>query len=1258
VQTAEMIEGMTDAGEFEILATRVLRELDPDCRIIVHCGVNAQGKTIPNPIDAFCLVPGSNPARYIMAAFTLNRPSDLLGKWLFDHTTYKPSGKKKAHRPSQKDDGDLIKAGREAVAIRAQHPNAKFVVWLCTNRCLDRDLQQPVYNKAAELGVEVRFLERSTLRDFLDGKPEGQWLRQEHLGIQADQMSGSLLHQLSRESLNTYANDLLLPPVEEIVPTRAAHTATEALQGPASLHLLVGPSGAGKSVTAHDLLRSHVDAGGVGLWIPAEVADKVASLSDAVDVVLRSLHPRAGVGAGHEALKLGTLDQPLMLVLDDVNRSPAPVRLLTKVVGWSRPGNMVDGSSGAVKSPVRVICPAWDAVWYRLKHTHESLSWVRVQAIGPMARTEAIACLKAALGERVTAHTDAELGGFAERLHDDPILLGLFGRLLKAEPSVNPLAVADDVIGRVVEKAIAELTTANHSLPVDYSEALNRLAMEMIKRRILHPLWKDVRNWFPTDPEVRTRLAELAAQGHVCRLTEATGMSRLQFRHDRILEYHLSHAASGMLTGEADDHDAVADPFFTPFVGRAIARGGLPSEVLQRVHQQNPVALITAVPHLTSSSSAYADTVVQLARSWLCQAGNCPVSMRFDGLWTLARANSPRVLEVTEGTPESQRMCEARLRSGDARAGALTLSWEFSPAVNDPWIESLIEEARVHHGNHLTDQLRVLLRSTGLSDQQRRGALCLAGYLGNPALASDVRFAWESAEDKPGILLAALWAGFRCAGSGPAELVGPMMPHILTLQHDESGQSVDQRGSILLQLRFASRHGFGEHALTYLVGLGTARQEFRGIVASILEDVDHPVTIRYVVRLLAETKHKAEKAGRFSPWALAWGNRWDREENSWARRLSSRSVAAVRSLWADEQNPEWLQEHAFSIWARHVDDIAELATMTSESRHHENAVWERALRGDQSVAGYVLGKLNLGSHWFQVVPRIWVDEFEPAVDVALGQIAADPDLRARSWSNHHFDMSHLLRDIPTDAAERLLAKYWTGLNQSPLFIQAALYHGTAKCLELAEESLAQLGQGVDPFKYIDSFFGFSALGLMDRLTGRHLDVLLPYVGQLGDQCIEQMVDFCHRFDHWAWAKHHLEPEMRLRVPLAKPDSSGGPPYIVRMARRWFPTDEELLEELDRLEQTAPPHRPAHLSLWWDRFVERRDLEERARRLLFAWLARSLSPSRFVVAADLVRDRGKRSDLEALLRLKPVEEDSGTAQAVADAEFGVKRRSLD
>ncbi|MBI3408597.1 MAG: hypothetical protein HY040_09605 [Planctomycetes bacterium] len=1256
--TAEKIEGMTDAGQYEILTTRVLRELDADCRAVVHAGVNAQGKTIANPLDAFCLVPGSNPPRYVMAGFTLTAPDGLTRKWLFDHKKYKPSGNRNKPLTSAVDDGDLIKAGREAAAIRANYPDAKFVVWLCTNRRLDNSLQQPAYDKAAELGIEVRFLEQSQLRDFLDVRPEGQWLRQEHLGIQADQISGSLLRRLSQNSQNQYASDLLLPPQHEIVSTKAAETAADNLRELASLHLLVGPSGVGKSVIAHDLLRGHLGRDGVGLWIPAEVADREASLADVVEVVIRSLHPRAGVGSGHEALKLGTPDLPFVLVIDDVNRSPAPVRLLRKVIGWSRPGHLTDGIAGAGKSSILVICPAWDAVWYPLRHTYDSISWLRVQPIGPMKRPEAVDCLRATLREQTGTYSDGQLADFAERLHDDPILLGLFGRLLKANPAANPLAMAENVIGRMTEQAIAELAASNNTPHVDYSSSLIRLSVEMIRRKNLYPRWKDAEAWFQAEPAVRMRLAELAAQGHVCRLTGAAGVRRLEFRHDRVLEYHLSLSASGMLLQENDDRDAVADPYFTPFVGRAIARAELPRGVLEWIWLRNPVALIAAVPYLVTSPSGYADAVVQLARSWLMQAGDFPDSMRFAALWTLARANTPRVLDVTEGTPGKRRVWEARLRNGDAAAGAWALSREFSPAVRDPWLESLIEDARTHHGLPLTEQLRGLLRSKELDDQQRYGALCLAGYLADPHLAADVKFAWESASAGRNVLLAALWAACRCAGDAPDTVLGPMMPSILILQHDDSGQSVDERGSLLQELGFASRHGFGEPVLACLAELGNSREEFRWIVAAILDDIDHPIAIEYVVRLLAEAKHKAEQAGRFSPWAMIWGDRWKQMRKEREARLSRPSGAALKSLWAEKQNPEWLQDYAFSHWARYVADLSELAAIQPDCRHYEGAAWERALRNDRQVAAFVLAKSRTDAHWFHVVPRVWGAEFEPVIDAALSQLAADPDVKTKSWSNQHFSMSHLLRDIPTDAAERLLSKHWNGLSRSGLFIQAALYHGTPKCRELAASSLAQQPEGDDPFKHVGSFFGFHTQGLMDRLTPRHLEILLRYLQRLDDSCLGDMLDWCRRFDCWPWAKAHLEPEMRRRVSRAKPDFDGGPSFIVRVTQHWFPTDEELHAELDRMELIDPRFRHGHFSHWWDNFVERGDPPDRAGGLIVAWLANNPSQSRFVAAAELVEDRGKRGDLQALQDLRPVGEDTVVNRAAAAAEFAVKRRSLD
>ena len=115
--TAEALERMTDAGQFEILATRSLRVLELECSSIVHFGVNEQGKTISGSLDGFCLVPGSEPPLYVSAAFTLTGRKHLSGKWL-------------ASGESKPDDeaGDIVKAANKADEIRSSEPLARFTI--------------------------------------------------------------------------------------------------------------------------------------------------------------------------------------------------------------------------------------------------------------------------------------------------------------------------------------------------------------------------------------------------------------------------------------------------------------------------------------------------------------------------------------------------------------------------------------------------------------------------------------------------------------------------------------------------------------------------------------------------------------------------------------------------------------------------------------------------------------------------------------------------------------------------------------------------------------------------------------------------------------------------------------------------------------------------------------------------------------------------------------------------------------------------
>jgi len=671
-----------------------------------------------------------------------------------------------------------------------------------------------------------------------------------------------------------------------------------------------------------------------------------------------------------------------------------------------------------------------------------------------------------------------------------------------------------------------------------------------------------------------------------------------------------------------------------------------------------PHGLVAAIPHLPAAPSDYVDQIVMRAREWLVQAERVPESIRFDAYWTLAATKSPYVLKVIDGGPENIWLLEARLRNGDAVAGAKALSREFHPAIRHNWLEALIEQARTHHAPELVEKLRSHITADGLDDKLRAGALCLAGYLGDSSLAGAVKIAWEKATDRLEILLPALWAGLRCAGEEPAGVLGPMMPAILELPHAESGGSLSKRGSVLEELGFAMRHGVSDPVLHYLADLGTAEEDYRWIVGAVLDNVDHPVAIRYVARILADAKHRAEQAGGFLLWAMNWREGWNRHDDSNHGRLSVGSVAALRSLWDDESSPEWLQRYAFSLWCRCVEDPDELRSIPTGSPHFEAAAWQRALRGDREITPYVLGKLSENRRWFHVVPRIWSQEFDRAVDAALTRLATEPGPGASTWSDAHYDLSHLLRDVPTEDAERLLEKHWADLSRVPLFIQTALYLGTEKCRALAAESLAAAGPGGEPFKYVSSFFGFLTRGLMDRLTGRHLETLRPYLHRLDDHCISRIIEFCHRYDHWDWALQHLRPECRRRAQTTKPAPGGGLNYIVQITRDWFPSDEELLGDLDEIEKEYSRDHGGRVWYWWKRFIERRDSSRRPPQLLEQWFGRLPSLARFKVVALALRDRGTRQDLAMLRNCNMDPKPQEVEPILADVEFAVMRRSLD
>lgn len=1248
--TAEHLEGMTDPGKFELLALRVLRELFDECKSLVHLGTNAEGKTVPSPIDAFCLVPGSRPHRYVMNASTISKREELKRKWLFNPASHR--GTAGLGEGAKQDEGDLIKAGKEAAEIRKCDPDAHFVLYLCTNRIPARTLMTEIHTRADALGIEVRFLEQTQVRDFLDSKPEGQWLRQEHLGTKADLVSRSLLQELSRHSLATYLKEMLFMAPESIIETRAQQIAHDNIhESTCHLHLLVGSSGVGKSLIGYDLLRRQVERGGLGLWIPGRILDGALTLSDAIERVLLSLSTRLDRGAGQAALRLSTVDDPLIVVVDDLNRLPNASQLLQRLFGWCRPtGHRVKGPERQ-SSTIRVACPVWDSNWLVIRSLCDSIGWVRMQPVGPFVRAESVECLRNALGDLASRFSAAELNEFSDALKDDPILLGLFGGMLRRDPDSNPQVLSQDVIGKMVERSLAELVS-RYSHPLDqYTATLSDLAKRMIHRKCLFPSWAELEAWFQGETERLLILGQLVTQGSLCLLTKQGDEQRFQFRHDRILEHYLQRGIAEILSLGDRIAESVWDPYFTPHLAKALVLRSQSATGLDLVQKRNPVALLAAIEHLTPDQSEYAQHVVHKAHEWIGSANSALPSVRNDAYNVLESIQSPHVLTVTEGLEGHEAILRARLRNGDALAGARALSQEFFPAIRFDWLETLLSQARSRHGPALAAGLESLLNSTALDERLRTGAMILAGYLADSRLAEPLRAAWKNAPDQLATLPEALWAALRCSNDAPQESLDPLMQSVMMLETGEAGGRLSSRESVLEQISLAVRHGISDSVIGYLVELGQTRK-YRWIVTAILDRLDHPLAIEYVVRCLALSAHHARGKNLVPLYALHWKNQWRKRAVDGGRVLSPRSLAVLRSLWETTTHPDWLREYAFDVWVRAEGEISALRSIQTTSPLYSTAVWNRALNGDRTVVPEIVAKLEDKSHWLHVVPRIWCSELQGSLESWIQQACRDKS--ARSDLQH--EVTDTLRDIPRADAETLLLRHWDGLARKPLAIQLALYLATPDTRARAAESIELLGKDRTIFQYISFFFGFTTSELSDRLTIEQLESLQPWIECLDGICIAQMCQFCRTHGYWDWALRFLRQEFFRRCEEARQQGKEDRPFISGSLKEYFPTDQDLLSDLDQLERNPPSN--SDLWFWSERFITRGDPPERMFQILEDWVKNAPSIHRYRIASSLVRDRGSRSHLRMLQSCTDLYENAEGQALFADAQYAVSRRSLD
>lgn len=226
-----LIGAMNDAGEFERLATNVLRIANPLYQSIVHTGVNTAGQTIVDPLDGISICEISDGKRYAIACeHTITARSNLAEKWL---------------DPIK---GDLVKAIGKLKSFKQENPESLLRVVLTSKNPPSSDLVQKAHSEATRNLVELDIWSSDRLSTVLDVDPNGQFIRSKFFGTHQTRLSRDLAVEISKRQLARYAplvssNQLVKRDV------RTACPALDAMSSP--VVFLNGNSGSGKSAFCH-----------------------------------------------------------------------------------------------------------------------------------------------------------------------------------------------------------------------------------------------------------------------------------------------------------------------------------------------------------------------------------------------------------------------------------------------------------------------------------------------------------------------------------------------------------------------------------------------------------------------------------------------------------------------------------------------------------------------------------------------------------------------------------------------------------------------------------------------------------------------------------------------------------------------------------------------------------------------------------------------------------------------------------------------
>ena len=442
------------------------------------------------------------------------------------------------------------------------------------------------------------------------------------------------------------------------------------------------------------------------------------------------------------------------------------------------------------------------------------------------------------------------------------------------------------------------------------------------------------------------------------------------------------------------------------------------------------------------------------------------------------------------------------------------------------------------------------------------------------------------------------------------------------------------------ELRFAFRERAPRGAVPYFLRRAE-NPDLRGPIIAMLDGIDDPAAIEFLVREVARIQAQAEATGGFYLFAVAAVDEWSRRKRYGGSPMSDESRERLRELWSDNDNDGHLRRQALQFWCatQAEGDIATLKSIGADGEIGNTALFERLRRRDRTAIPLLVHKLHgdESGYWWQAGRYVWADELTDCLSSALARRARElRDGDAEVSDNVDWVLPELLTELPSSTTEKLITRHWEGLRHSPKYLQVALYVASENLLQLVSEVVEVSKDPRRLFEHLSLRFGLRSEGRRGIMRMSQMEGLVPYLHHLSEGDVMMLWEACNRNRWFAWRRKYLDERAKA-------------------GRLRFVDDAAALRELDEeLNRDGPIFWADH---WGEEYLGTGVSLDHIMKMLSDWIAAHPRDKALLVAAEIVTRFGKRSHANLLRRHALADSELGH-EVIENAAFDLRLRSLD